>query len=111
MLSTKEKHKILNESEFLNKINICTQWRTQKVSMAGLKFYRTVTPQINIMKSAEGKTIVGWSGGMLRKKICKITLKILVFVHSGGKFQYNAFTRLTRRMKSSDENASKTLRN
>ena len=30
--------------------------------MGGLKFRRTVTPEINIMESAEGKTIVGWSG-------------------------------------------------
>ena len=29
--SAKEEHKILHESEFLNKINICTQWRMQKV--------------------------------------------------------------------------------
>ena len=35
----------------------------------GLKFCRTVTPQINIMKSAEGKTIAGWSEGMLRKNL------------------------------------------
>ena len=28
LLSAKEKHKILNVSEFSNKINICTQWHT-----------------------------------------------------------------------------------
>ena len=60
LLSAKEKHKILNESEFSNKIDIRTQWRTQKVSLGGLNFRRTVTPQINIMESAEGKPIVGW---------------------------------------------------
>ena len=43
-----------------------------KVSLGGLNFRRTETPQINIMESAEGKTIVGWSGGMLRKKIAKV---------------------------------------
>ena len=40
--------------------------------LGGLKFRRTVTPQINIMESAEGKTIVGWTGGILRKKIAKL---------------------------------------
>ena len=40
--------------------------------MGGLKFRRTVTPQINIMESADGKTIVGWSGGMLWKKFEKL---------------------------------------
>ena len=34
-----------------------------------LKFRCTVTPQINIMESAEGKTIVGWSGGVFWKKL------------------------------------------
>ena len=29
--SAKEEHKILYDSEFLNKIDICTQWRMQKV--------------------------------------------------------------------------------
>ena len=72
LLSAKEKDKILNESEFSNKINICIQWRTQKVSIGGLKFRRTVTPQIIVMESAEGKTIVGWSGGTLRKKFAKL---------------------------------------
>ena len=54
------------------KIVICTQWRTQKVFIGGLKFRRTVTPQINVMESAEDKTIAGWSGGMLRKKFVKL---------------------------------------
>ena len=55
---------ILNESEFSNEINICTQWYMQKVSMGDLKFCRSdVMPQINIMESAKGQTIVGWSGG------------------------------------------------
>ena len=39
----------------------------KKFPWGGLKFRCTVTPQINIMESAEGKTIVEWSGGMLRK--------------------------------------------
>ena len=94
------RNKLTNESEFLNKINISTQWRSQKVSIEGLKFRRTVTPQINNMESTEGKTIVGWSVEHATEKICKITLKLRVFVHSGSKFWYNAFTRLTRRMKS-----------
>ena len=44
-----------------------------KSFQGGLKFRCTdVTPQINIIESAEGKTIVGWSGGMLRKKFAKL---------------------------------------
>ena len=44
--------------------------------MMGLKFRRTdVMPQINIMESAEGKIIVGWSGGMFRKKFAKLHQK------------------------------------
>ena len=72
LLSAKEKHKFLNKREFSNKINICTQWRTQKVSVGSLKFRYTATSQINTMESAEGKTIVGWSEGMLRKKFAKL---------------------------------------
>ena len=67
LLSANEKHKVLDESEFLNKINTCTQWRKQEVSTGGLKFRRIVTAQINIVESAKGKTIVGWYGGMIRK--------------------------------------------
>ena len=58
-------------------------WAYAKSFHGGLKFCRTVTPQIYIMESAEGKTIVGWSGGMLRKKFAKF---IRVFVHSESKF-------------------------
>ena len=43
----------------------------KKFPWRGLKFCCTVTPQINITESAEGKTIVGWYGGMLRKKFAK----------------------------------------
>ena len=43
--------------------------------MGGQKFRRTVMQQINIMESAEGKTIVGWSVGMLRKKFAKLHQK------------------------------------
>ena len=67
--------------------------------MWDLKFRRTVTPHCRVVR------------GHAPEKICKITLKARVFVHSGNKFWYNAFTRLTRRMKSQNENASETLRN
>ena len=59
-------------ANFQTKLLSATQWRTQKVSMGGLKFRRTVPSQINIMENAEGKTIVAWSGGMLRKKLAKL---------------------------------------
>ena len=57
-------------ASFQNKINICIQWRTQKVSMGGLNFPRTVTQQTIVTESAEGKT--GWSGGKLRKNFAKL---------------------------------------
>ena len=67
--------------------------------MWDLKFRRTVTPHCRVVR------------GDAPEKICKITLKTRVFVHSGNNFWYNAFTTLTKRMKSQNENASKTLRN
>ena len=59
-----------------------------------------VTSQINFMGSAKGTTILEWSGGMSRENFAKLHLKIRIFVHSGNKFQCNAFSRLIRRMKS-----------
>ena len=38
------------------------------------------------------------------KNFAKLHLKIRIFVHSGSKFLYNAFTRLIRRLKSKNEN-------
>ena len=73
LLSANEKHILLNESEFSSKINTCTKWQTRKVSMRGLKFWRTdVTPPINIVESAECKTIIRLSGSMLQKKFAKL---------------------------------------
>ena len=62
-------------ASFQTKLISATQWRTQKVSKGGLKFRRSVTSQINIVESAVGKTIVGWSGSMLRKKFAKLHSK------------------------------------
>ena len=50
------------------------QWRTQKVSR-GAK----VLLQINL-GSAEGTTIIGWSGDMQRKIFAKLHLKIRILV-------------------------------
>ena len=56
------------------------QWRTQKVSEWGSKFrHNRVTSQINL-RSGEGMTIIGWSGGMPRKNFAKLHLKIRIFV-------------------------------
>ena len=56
------------------------QWRTQKVSKGGPKFrHNPVTSQINL-GSAEGTTIIGWSGGIPRKNFAKLHLEIRVFV-------------------------------
>ena len=42
--------------------------------MGGQKFRRTdVMPQINIMESAENKTIVGWSGACSGKNLQNYT--------------------------------------
>ena len=98
LLSAKEKHEILNKSEFSNKINICTQWRTLKVSLGGLMFRRAVTPQINIMQSAEGKT--GWYGGKLWKKIAKLHQKYAFSCILEARCSIMLFSRLSRRMKS-----------
>ena len=54
-----------------------------------------MTSLINFTGSAEGTTILEWSGGMPQEYFAKLHLKIQIFVHSGSKFQYNAFTRLT----------------
>ena len=60
--------------------------RTQNVSEGGPKFCRNrVTSQINL-ESAEGTTIIGWSGSMPRKNFAKLHLKICTFVYSGSKF-------------------------
>ena len=57
-----------------------TQWRTPKVSERGPKFcHNRVTSQINL-GSAEGTTIIGWSGGMPQKIFAKLHLKIRIFV-------------------------------
>ena len=69
--------------------------------LGGPKFgHNCVTSQIDFMGSAEGTTILGWFGGMPRKNFAKLHPRIRIFVHSGNKFYYNAFTRLIRRMKS-----------
>ena len=41
--------------------------------------HNRVTSQINL-GSAEGTTIIGWSGGMPRKNFAKLHLKIIIFV-------------------------------
>ena len=53
--------------------------------MGGRKFRRTVTRQINMIESAEGKRLLG-GPGHAPEKICKITPKVHVFVHSESKF-------------------------
>jgi len=74
----------------------CVQWRTQKISEGVAKFrHNRVTSQINFRGSAEG--ILEGSGSMLPGKFCKITPKMRIFMHSGSKFWYNAFTRLISR--------------
>jgi len=53
-----------------------TQWHTQKISERG-KFRQT--SHIKFRGSAEGKTILGESGGMPPEKFCKITPKNMHF--------------------------------
>ena len=59
-------------ASFQTKLISASSGVRKKFSIGGLKFRRTVTPQIIVMESAEGKTIVGWSGGTLRKKFAKL---------------------------------------
>jgi len=78
--------------------NLCIQWRTQKISEGGAKFrHNRVTSQINFRGSAEGTTILGGPGACPRESFAKLHLKRHIFVHSGSKFWYNAFTRLISR--------------
>ena len=65
-----------------NQVFLCNvyniQWRTQKVSEGAPKFcHNRVTSQINL-GSAEGTTIIGWSGGVPRKTFAKLHLKIRI---------------------------------
>ena len=51
------------------------QWRMQRVSKGGPKFrHNPVTSRIKFMRSAECKTILGWSGGMPRENFAKLHL-------------------------------------
>ena len=47
----------------------------KKFPLGRLKFRRTVTPHINIMESAKGKTIAGWSGTCSGKNLQNYTKK------------------------------------
>ena len=68
--------------------------------LRGPKFcHNRVTSQMNLMGSAEGTTILGWSEGMPRENFAKLHLKIRIFVHFGSKFWSNAVTRFIRKMK------------
>ena len=72
-------HRYLYIGEAKQNTNTCMQsqgqWRTQKVSEGGPKFrHNRVTLQINL-GSAEGTTVIGWSGGMQWKHFAKLHLK------------------------------------
>jgi len=64
-----------SETNKLNSIK-SKQWLTPKISEGGGKVSsQCVTSQINFRGSAEGTTIIGGSGGMPPRKVCKITPK------------------------------------
>jgi len=78
--------------------DVSDQWRTQKISEGWANFRRNrVTSQINFRGSAEGTTILGGPGICLRENFANLHLKIRIFVHSGSKLEYNAFTTLISR--------------
>ena len=71
---------VLTKSLYLCTKLSCGQWRTQKVFEGVPKFrHNRATSQINL-GSAEGTTIIGWSGGMPRENVVKLHLKISIFV-------------------------------
>jgi len=73
-------------------------WRTQKISDGGAKFHHIcVTSQSNFRGSAEGTTNPADLEVCPRENFAKLHLKLHLFLHSGSKFQYNAFSRLISR--------------